>query len=164
MRILDANDNPIANPDEDLGRLVSERILIAEGRPYRPAKTERITSWTDGENSLYENVTVEPEQPAVPPVYETIQRYIPYTAEELAQRAAEKEAAEQAQLEAEAEAARKAELQKQIESLPEQVDDLNEAVAEVGVMVADGETTTNDLYEAIAELGVRVEEIAARKE
>ncbi len=167
MRILDEKGNELLDPDLELGHLVSDTLVKKhKAEPEIPMQTKRELVWEDpedAENALYRVVVVQEYVPAKPAwdEVEHIQRYILYTPEELAQREADRLAAEEARKASEAEAKRQAELKAKIEALPSQVDDLNEAVAEVGVMVADGEVTTNEILEAVAELGVRVEEVAA---
>lgn len=163
MRVLDEAGNDIIDPDEELGRLIPERLLVSEAIPYKPAKVERVLAWENGERKLYKREQVEPEQRPVPAVYEDILRYVPYTEAELAEIAARKEAEEQARAEAEAEAKRQAELQERIEALPDQVEALNEAVAEAGAVIGENDDAlaalrgdVSDLMEAVAEIGTLV--------
>lgn len=164
MRILDDAGNELADADESLGSLVPERLLVEEGRPYVPAKVERVCDW-EGPNGdrLYKRVVVEPEQAAKAPVYEDVMRYVPYTEDELAEIAAQKAAAEEAAKEAAAEAARQAALKAQLEQLPGQVGDLEEAVAEVGGAIGESDASiaalqsdVADLMGAVAEIGTLV--------
>ncbi len=127
----------------------------------------------DPGNALYAKRTVAPAIPAKPAWDETedILRYVPYTDAELAE-IAEREAEEEAaRKEAEAAAAVEAEKRATIEALPGKVNDLEEAAAELGI-VADEAATMGavnaadivDTQEAIAEIGVMVAELFDSKE
>lgn len=159
MRILDASDNEVIDPDLEIGYLVSETLYI-DHPPTKevPEIREEVTIWQnpqDSENKIVQNVVVQKRVAARPawrePV-EQVQRYIPYTPEELAERERQRE-------EAEAAAAAAAAKQARMDALPGEVDDLNEAVAEVGVMTADNAVSNADIMEAVAELGVMVAEL-----
>ena len=89
MRILDENNVEITSPDLSLGHLVDDEVFVA----HHPAVEEVREQWH------YETIRVYPNGGKdvgkvvdVPGVeakdawdeYETIQRYVPYTEEELA--------------------------------------------------------------------------------
>lgn len=127
----------------------------------------------DPKNALYQKRTVAPAIPAKPAWDETedILRYVPYTDAELAE-IAEREAEEEAaRKEMEAAAAAEAQKRAVLEALPGKVNDLEEAAAELGI-VADEAATMGavnaadivDTQEAIAEIGVMVAELLESKE
>ena len=164
MRILDKNGNEVTNPDLEKGYLTTETIILAhhEAQPETPAIKERVVIEDDGEgNVLYgERVTQEwkPARGAWDET-ETIQRYTLYTKQELAEREQAKKEEEEAAKRAEAEAKAEAERQAVLNAIPARVDDIEEGVAEVGVMVADTTENMDVLMEAVAELGVMVAEM-----
>lgn len=159
MRILDGDDNEIIEPDLTAGYLVNETLYVDHPATEEvPEICEMQTVWQnlqDPENRIVKKVIVQKRVPARDawrePV-ETIQRYIPYTPEELAERESQRE-------EVEAAAAAAAAKQARMDALPGEVDDLNEAVAEVGVMTADNTVSNVELMEAVAELGVIVADL-----
>ena len=170
MRILDINDNEVENPDLDLGHLELETIVTAH-HPATDAverQVEVVTKWVnpkDKNNKLIETVEIQPYISAKPAWDETerIQRYIPYTPEELAKREADRLAAEEARKEAEAEAKRQAELREKLKALPEQVESLEEAAAELGGVIGENDailtqvqSDISDVMEAVAELGTLI--------
>lgn len=77
--------------------------------------------------------------------YEIVKTWHEYTEEELA------EQAENERLEKE---------QERLKETPQMVNNLNEAVAELGVDVANHEITLDDIMLAVAELGVAIEEVS----
>lgn len=88
--------------------------------------------------------------------------YTPYTAEEIEKRRKEKEEAdrelEEAQKKAEEREKFLVTAPKRIDVLESGVDDSYDAIAELGVEVADHSVTLDDIMDAIAELGQIVEE------
>lgn len=159
MRILDDKGKEIENPDLSKGRLETETLLIA----HHPAEAESPAEYetVEIEDGLFERRLVKPWTPAKGEwdETETIQRYIPYTAEELAAIEQAKKDAEEAAKRAEEEAKAEAERQAALNGLPARVDDIEEAMAEVGVMTADNTVSMEDLMEAVAELGVMIAEM-----
>ena len=169
MRILDEKGNELTDPDLNMGHLepdVLTRIIPAIPESAEVSHMEVIWENPDDQNNkLVKKVVTKPYVPPVPEkeIKEHILRYIHYTPEELAAIAAQKEAEEQARIEAEAEAIRRAELQAKIEALPEQVNDLTEAVAEAGSVIGENDeliaalqSDVSDLMEAVAEIGTLV--------
>lgn len=158
MSVHDENGNLVENPDLNLGYIdYRTRIIHHDAIPERPQMTERILKSVDPKNpksQLYEEVVTQTYEPGRPARDEEVtdQIYIPYTPEELAERERQRE-------EAEAAAAAAAAKQARMDALPGEVDDLNEAVAEVGVMTADNAVSNEDLMEAVAELGAMVAEL-----
>lgn len=174
MRILDVNNQEVKDPDLIKGYLTSETIIIAhhDAISETPEKTERVKVNTANGGVLYEKKVVQEWKPGKGAWDETedIQRYIEYTPEELAQQEADRIAAEKAEQEAEEEAKRQEELaaaeaeaaakqQAIINALPGRIDDLEEGIAEVGVIAADAQISIEDLMEAVAEIGVIVAEM-----
>ena len=116
MRIIDEDGLEIDRPDESLGRLVADRLLVA----HHEAEPElRRVEVIDYDNPVYVapnggkivNTIVEREYS--PPKdawdeYEDVLRYVPYTPDELAAMEAERLAQEQARKEAEKRAAEQA--------------------------------------------------------
>lgn len=160
MRILDENGTEVHDPDLTKGRLVTEVIMIAHhpAEPERPAEYESV----EVEPGLYERRQVTPWQPArgAWDETETIQRYVPYTADELAAMEREREEAEEAAKRDEEAARDEAERQATLNALPQRVDDIEEGLAEIGVMAADASVSMDDLMEAVAELGAMVAELS----
>lgn len=161
MRILDEKGNEIKDPDLTKGRLVTEVIVIAHhpAEPEQPAEYETV----EVEDGLFERRLVKEWTPAHGSwdETETIQRYIPYTKEELDAMEQAKREEEEAAKRAEEEAKAEAERQKVLNALPGRMDDIEEGVAEVGVMAADASTSIDELMEAVAEIGVIVAEMQA---
>ena len=119
MRILDENGKEIISPDMQAGRLKADKILVKHHETVEP--TEAVTHlevskrYPNG-SADYRRVIDSPAQEAQAAwdEYEEIQRYIPYTQEQLDQIAAEKAAAER-------EARRLPNLEKENKLLREQV-------------------------------------------
>lgn len=159
MRILDEQGNEITNPDLAKGRIEVETIVIAH-HPSQP-ETSAEYETVEIEPGLFERREKTPWQPArgAWDEVETIGRYIPYTAEELAAIEQAKKDEEEAAKRAEEEVKAEAERQAALNALPARVDDIEEAMAEVGVMTADNTVSMEDLMEAVAELGVMIAEM-----
>ena len=126
MQIIDINGNPIENPDLTKGYLKSETQTIhhdaVEG--VEEVKHYEYTVFPNGGRIRHPIIDV-PGVKAKPAWDEEVevQRYIPYTAEELAQR------------QAEAEAARKK--QEAWDAMPTRVDALESANDDIILMMAD---------------------------
>ena len=89
MRILDANNNEITSPDLSLGVLVEESIFIAHHEAIEPVEEqwhyEVVAEYDNGGKDVRKVVDVPGvEARDAWDEYETIQRYVPYTDEELA--------------------------------------------------------------------------------
>lgn len=89
MRILDLNGMELENPDLSLGYLTEEKILIA----HHEAVEAVAEQWHYETTAVYENGGMDVKKVIDIPgaeaqdawdEYETIQRYVPYTEEELA--------------------------------------------------------------------------------
>ena len=88
MRILDENNVELQSPDLSKGRLVEERLFIS----HHPAVEAVAEQWHYETAAVYENGGRDVKKVIdIPGVeakdawdeYETVQRYIPYTDEEL---------------------------------------------------------------------------------
>ena len=142
MRILDADNNEIINPDLDKGHLELESIVIKhhDAVPASAGKShvEVIRKYPNGGQDV---MTVWDEEPveAKEPWDETenIQRYVLYTDEELEQIKADKEAERQASL------------------IPTN-EDLSEASLDLASNVADNESALAELGEYVASLEERI--------
>lgn len=158
MTVYDEAGNIVENPDLELGRIeFRTRTVHHDEVPEQPRITENILVSVDPnnpKNQLYKEVLVQSYKARRPAWDEnvTYRVYIPYTPEELAERERQRE-------EAEAAAAAAAAKQARMDALPGEVDDLNEAVAEVGVMTADNTVSNEELMEAVAEIGVMVADL-----
>ena len=89
MKILDENNVELPSPDLSKGRLVEERLFIS----HHPAVEAAAEQWHYETTAVYPNggkdVAKVVDVPGVEAQdawdeYETVQRYIPYTEEELA--------------------------------------------------------------------------------
>ena len=89
MKILDENNVELPSPDLSKGRLVEERLFIS----HHPAVEAAAEQWHYETTAVYPNGGKDVKKIVdVPGVeaqdawdeYETVQRYIPYTEEELA--------------------------------------------------------------------------------
>jgi hypothetical protein len=145
MKILDKNNNEITSPDLDKGYIKPENVVIAhhEATEASPGKShiEVIKKYPNGGRDV---ITVWDEEPVKARdawnEIETIQRYIPYTEDEL------KERAEQV------EAERKAELTPTNSDLSDGAVDLAQWVSDLG----DGVT---DLADLVAQLDERLSKL-----
>lgn len=162
MRILDKDGKEIKNPDLEKGYLTTETIII-EHHPAEPER-EAVYETYEIEKGLIGKRILTPWQPAHAAWDETevIQRYTEYTKAELAEIERQKKEAEEAEKRAEVEAKAEAERQAALNALPQRVDDIEEGIAEVGVMVADATTSMDDVMEALAEIGVMVAELSEK--
>lgn len=90
MRIIDINGNEITSPDLNLGKMVEEQIFVAHHEAIEAVEEqwhyEVIAEYPNGGKDVKRVIDI----PAVEPKdawdeYETVQRYMPYTEEELAE-------------------------------------------------------------------------------
>lgn len=90
MRIIDINGNEITSPDLNLGKMVEEQIFVAHHEAIEAVEEqwhyEVIAEYPNGGKDVKRVIDI----PAVEPKdawdeYETVQRYVPYTEEELAE-------------------------------------------------------------------------------
>lgn len=121
MKIIDSNGNPIATPDLTKGYLKQETQTVhhdAVAGVEEVSHYETICEYPNGGKDVKKVVDVKavPAQGAYDEEVE-VQRYVLYTAEELAQREADKKAAEDAKVEADRKKAEQ-------EALPQRVADL----------------------------------------
>lgn len=98
MRILDEKNNEIQNPDLEKGYLTNETIVIAHHDAVEAkAGKSHVEVVKEYENGGKDIVTIWDEEPTeAKPAYdetETIQRYTPYSTDELETIAKEKEEA-----------------------------------------------------------------------
>lgn len=162
MKIIDEAGNEVLSPDLELGYLKPDVIITHhEATPARQEVAELVELKRDKKNpadKLLGKRIVQPFAPGRPAWDEKvpIQRYILYTPEELAERERQREEVEAVEAEAAAKQAR-------MDALPGEVDDLNEAVAEAGVMIADNNLSNDELMEAVAELGAMVAELTTKE-
>lgn len=134
MKIIDSNGNPIENPDLTLGYLKPETQTVhhdAVAGVEEVSHYETIREYPNGGKDVKKVVDVKavPAQDAYDEEVE-VQRYVLYTAEELAAQAEAKKKAEEA---AAAEAKKKAEL----EAVPGRMDALEAANNDLVLMMAD---------------------------
>jgi hypothetical protein len=134
MKIIDSNGSPIENPDLTKGYLKPETQTVhhdAVAGVEEVSHYETIREYPNGGKDVKKVVDVKavPAQNAYDEEVE-VQRYILYTAEELAAQAEAKKKAEEA---AAAEAKKKAEL----ETVPGRMDALEAANDDLVLMMAD---------------------------
>lgn len=89
MKILDENNVELPSPDLSKGRLVEERLFISHHQAVEAAAEqwhyETIAEYPNGGKDVKKIVDVPgAEAQDAWDEYETIQRYVPYTEEELA--------------------------------------------------------------------------------
>lgn len=174
MRTVDENGIEVASPDLEAGYLRVERIVVDHipAVKAKPAKTKLVEVWADPNDptrKLYDRVTVKPAEPARPArdVYETVNVYHPYTAEELAEREAAAEAA-RAEAEAAAAAAEEAAAALAAEqaaaaekaefdaALPDALTELAAMADESASAIESTQASIEDIYDALAELGMMI--------
>lgn len=183
MRILNVDNQEVQNPDLTKGYLKKETIVLV----HHPEIKEQQPTYevVEIQPGLSERRIKTPWIPAKGAWDETeeIERYIEYTPEELAeqerqrqeaeaeeerlkQEAAAEEERRQQEIEeanrlAEERAAEEAKIKEAINVLiPTQINNIEEGIAEVGVIAADAITSIDELMEAVAEIGVMVAEIS----
>lgn len=159
MRILDKKNKEITEYSNEEGYLVPETIVVKHHKatPEVPRETELVTYWVDEnnpDNKLVKTVVTQEYVPAKEAwdEVENIMRYHEYSATELAEREAQRIATEQAAAEQAVKAARMA-------ALPAEVDALTEGVAELGVLAADATVSNEELMQAVAELGQMIAQL-----
>lgn len=136
MRILDKNNNEIQNPDLEKGYLTSETIVIAhhEATEASPGKShiEVIKKYPNGGRDA---ITVWDEEPVEAKdawdETETIQRYIPYTEDELNELAEQAEAEHKSRL-----TPTNSELSDAMVDLAQSVSDNGDGLADLGALVS----------------------------
>lgn len=135
MRILDSNGVELDAPDLEAGHLVTETIVLEhhEAVPEVPKVTERELVDEAATGSLYKVVTVQEFVPAQPAWDETeeVYRYVPFTDEELAERARAKAEEAERLAASEAQAAEQAAEEEVMRALPAAVAELAVAVAQL---------------------------------
>lgn len=135
MRILDIHGNELHDPDLTAGYLTDETIVVAhhDAEPETPEVIESV----EVEDGLFEKRVVQEWRPAHSAWDETeqIQRYTAYTAEEILRMAAEVAERERAEREAVEQAERERAFREKLEALPQQLEDVMLAVAELGVLI-----------------------------
>lgn len=145
MRILDKNNNELQNPDLEKGYLTSDTIVIAhhEATEASPGKSH-IVVVKEYPNGGRDVATVWDEMPvkAVPAHDETeqIQRYIPYTADELAEQEKQKEEQRQAEL-----VPTNSDLSDAMVDLAQSVSDAGDGLADLGALVSELEERITNL-------------------
>lgn len=143
--IIDENGNEITNPDLSLGYLVSDEMTVevpaVEGSP---AVYREEVIWQDANGKLVKRVLESPAVAARPAYTKTIrvQRYVPYTEEELAEMEAQREQDEQDALEA---AQKAAEREAWLEVAPD-------ALLELAALAADNEERVTNCEDALIEI------------
>lgn len=136
MRILDQNNNEIANPNLEKGHLEIDQIVTNhhDAVSASPGKShiEVIKEYPNGGRDV---ITVWDEEPveaqAAYDETETIQRYVLYTDAELAERKAQKEAQEKAAL-----VPTPSDLSDASVDLAQSVSDIGDGVTELGDLIA----------------------------
>lgn len=126
MKIYDESlKNIIENPDLEKGYLVDDKVVTAHHEEQKQQIDYEIMEGTvteENPNGLRRMIEVVPYRAAYDE-YEDVKKYIPYTEEELAQKAKEKEeadAAEAARIEAEKQAAEQAKIAAEEQAAREQ--------------------------------------------
>jgi hypothetical protein len=145
MRILDKNNNEIQNPDLEKGYLTIDTIVIAhhEATEASPGKShiEVLREYPNGGRDV---VTVWDEKPveakAAYDEKETIQRYIPYTADELAEQQKQEEEQKKAEL-----TPTNSDLSDAMVDLAQSVSDNGDGLADLGALVSELETRISNL-------------------
>lgn len=149
MKIIDSNGVEIATPDLTLGYLKQETQTIhhdAVAGVEEVSHYETIREYPNGGKDVQKVVDVPGVDPQ--PAWDEevpVMRYIRYTAEELAQREADKKAAEDAKVEADRKKAEQ-------EALPQRVADLEAENAQLKEQLAMQESSMTDLQLALCSL------------
>lgn len=149
MKIIDSNGSPIEASDLTLGYLKQETQTIhhdAVAGVEEVSHYETIREYPNGGKDVQKVVDVPGVDPQ--PAWDEevpVMRYIRYTAEELAQREADKKAAEDAKVEADRKKAEQ-------EALPQRVADLEAENAQLKEQLAMQESSMTDLQLALCSL------------
>lgn len=151
MQIFDQSGNLVDSYDPEAGRLEEKSETVEfPGIPAVPELTKSVLEWEGGNGArLYRRVVTQRGRPEVPARTEErrYKLYIPYTAEELAAREAEREERAEAERAAAEESALREEL---FAAVPD-------ALMELAAVQADVESTLEALLDAVAEIGAIVE-------
>lgn len=145
MRILDQNNNEIANPNLEKGHLEIEQIVTNhhDAVSASPGKShiEVVKEYPNGGKDV---ITVWDEEPveakAAYDETETIQRYIPYTEDELNELAEQAEAEHKSRL-----TPTNSELSDAMVDLAQSVSDNGDGLADLGALVSELETRISNL-------------------
>lgn len=137
MRILDQNNNEIANPNLEKGHLEIEQIVTNhhDAVSASPGKShiEVIKKYPNGGRDV---ITVWDEEPVEAKdawdETEQIQRYVPYTADELAEQEKQKEEQRQAEL-----VPTNSDLSDAMVDLAQSVSDAGDGLADLGALVSE---------------------------
>lgn len=143
--IIDENGNEITNPDLLLGYLVPDEMTVeVPAVDGSPAVYREEVIWQDANGKLVKRVKETPAVAARPAYTKTIrvQKYVPYTEEELAEMEAQREQDEQAALEA---AQKAAEREAWLEAAPD-------ALLELAALAADNEERVTNCEDALIEI------------
>lgn len=178
MRVLDKNDNELKDYDLAKGYLVDDKILAVHHKAVKGTKgkyhLEVIKEYPNGGKDVKVIWDEEPrEAKEAWDEYESIQRFIPFTKEELAEIKAREAEAEKI-----ASAPKNYEMAEMIEELKTSASDTEGALVDLGEMMAKTEETASensqkagenenalvDLADYIAQLEERVAELEAKKE
>lgn len=149
MKIIDETGAVVENPDLTLGYLTDDTQPLehpAQEAVAEVAHYETVAEYPSGGRDVQRVVDV-PGVPARPAWTEQlpIKRYIRYTAEELAQREADKKAAEDAKAEADRKKAEQ-------DALPQRVADLEAENAQLKEQLSAQESSMTDLQLALCSL------------
>lgn len=136
MRILDQNDNEITNPNLEKGHLEIEQIVTNhhDAVSASPGKShiEVVKEYPNGGKDV---ITVWDEEPVEAKdawdEKETIQRYIPYTADELAEQQKQEEEQKKAEL-----TPTNSDLSDAMVDLAQSVSDNGDGLADLGALVS----------------------------
>ena len=161
MKIIDSNGNPIETPDLTKGYLKRETQTIHHDAVAGVEEVSHYETETlpDGTPAIYYDTDGREKGRDVRKVVDVpgveaqeaydeevdVQRYVLYTAEELAQREADKKAAEDAKVEADRKKAEQ-------EALPQRVADLEAENAQLKEQLAMQESSMTDLQLALCSL------------
>ena len=145
MRILDQNDNEITNPNLEKGHLEIEQIVTNhhDAVSASPGKShiEVVKEYPNGGKDV---ITVWDEEPVEAKdawdEKETIQRYIPYTADELAEQQKQEEEQKKAEL-----TPTNSVLSDAMVDLAQSVSDNGDGLADLGALVSELETRISNL-------------------
>lgn len=90
MRIIDMNGNEVISPDLNFGKLVEEQIFVAHHEAIEAVEEqwhyEVIAEYPNGGKDVERVIDISAVEPKDAwDEYETVQRYVPYTEEELAE-------------------------------------------------------------------------------